>query len=216
MHVSSCHPLIPIISVSYPSSPAAPRSFSEVVNAYETLSDEKKRANYNMKRKFTNPFRRDGTAGGGGSSGRARTGSGGGGGAAGSGAAWGRSTYNAAREEATRRWKEQNPTPDEIGERDWGGIVAKGQAERDRDRTTSRDREEERGTVDRRTKQCTARARDSQKLALAARARDSQKLALAVCLCGRGVLSLRFPSPPNFDRCPGLSLPWCGSALEVP
>ncbi|CAB1108938.1 HSP40 [Ectocarpus sp. CCAP 1310/34] len=85
--------------------PTAKEDFAEVVNAYEVLSDEKKRASYNTKRKFTNPFRR----GGGGGAGAA--GSGGGGGAA----SWGSSTYNAAREEAARRWREQNPTPDEIG-----------------------------------------------------------------------------------------------------
>ncbi|CAN0289542.1 unnamed protein product, partial [Ectocarpus sp. 13 AM-2016] len=85
--------------------PTAKEDFAEVVNAYEVLSDEKKRASYNTKRKFTNPFRR----GGGGGAGAA--GSGGGEGAA----SWGSSTYNAAREEAARRWREQNPTPDEIG-----------------------------------------------------------------------------------------------------
>ncbi|CBJ31027.1 Heat shock protein 40 like protein/ DnaJ domain containing protein [Ectocarpus siliculosus] len=86
--------------------PTAKEDLAEVVNAYEVLSDEKKRASYNTRRKFANPFRR----GGGGGAGAA--GSGGGGGAA----AWGSSTYNAAREEAARRWREQNPTPDEIGD----------------------------------------------------------------------------------------------------
>ncbi|CAM9926496.1 unnamed protein product, partial [Ectocarpus fasciculatus] len=43
--------------------PTAKEDFAEVVNAYEVLSDEKKRANYNMKRKFTNPFRRGGGGG---------------------------------------------------------------------------------------------------------------------------------------------------------
>ncbi|CAM9257261.1 unnamed protein product [Ectocarpus sp. 6 AP-2014] len=86
--------------------PTAKEDFAEVVNAYEVLSDEKKRASYNTKRKFANPFRR------GGGGGADAAGSGGGGGAA----AWGSSTYNAAREEAARRWREQNPTPDEIGD----------------------------------------------------------------------------------------------------
>eukprot|EP00752_Nemacystus_decipiens_P007963 g7116.t1 len=105
-------------------SPTAKAEFSEVVNAYEVLSDEKKRANYNRKRKFTNPFNRGRTAGAAG---------GGGGGGGGGGASWGSSTYNAAKEEAARRWREQNPTPDEIDDsfgdifRDFvGGIASAG------------------------------------------------------------------------------------------
>lgn len=86
--------------------------FAEVCKAYEVLSDEKRRREYNMKLKFTSPFGRGTRSGSSGATGRrreSRTGS--------SSYSTG-SAYNPAREEASRKWREDNPTPDQIGERE--------------------------------------------------------------------------------------------------
>lgn len=83
--------------------------FAEVVKAYEVLSDEKRRQSYNLKRKFSGsaPF-------GGGGSTKAGAGTGG---SSGGASSWRRTAgYDRAREEASRRWKAQNPSPEEIGE----------------------------------------------------------------------------------------------------
>ncbi|CAN0293529.1 unnamed protein product, partial [Ascophyllum nodosum] len=95
-------------------SPNAKTEFAEVVNAYEVLSDQKKRQAYDRKRKYTPPFGgvRDAASGA---------------------TSWGRSAYDGARKEASRRWKEQNPGPQDIDDsfgdilRDlFGGITAGG------------------------------------------------------------------------------------------
>lgn len=93
--------------------------FAEVVKAYEVLSDEKRRQSYDLKRKFTGsaPF-------GGGRSQKAGAGAGG---SSGGASSWRRTAeYGRAREEASRRWKEQNPSPEEIGEGWYSHCYSKG------------------------------------------------------------------------------------------
>ncbi|CAM9955415.1 unnamed protein product [Discosporangium mesarthrocarpum] len=77
--------------------PDAMERFREVVKAYEVLSDDKRRKEYDRKRRFTSAFR-----------GGSRQGQG-----AGSGRGGSNRTYDPAREERARRWREEN-TPEQI------------------------------------------------------------------------------------------------------